>query len=286
MPNALRFTLIIVVILILVLIITVIVAAVLFNRHAEQEARQVLSTASPQDKEIIQQSDLEGLPPCVQKWMERSGVVGQEKIHTVRLTQTGRMRNEEGKPWMPIAAVQYTNVDRPGFVWIAKVKAAPLINLYGRDKYYQGHGNMLIKLLALIPVVNAQPCRELDQGAMLRFLCEMIWYPSAAINDYIKWEDINAHSAKATMTWQGVSAFMVFNFNEQGDMISNIGPRYQEVKGDYILNDWSGVARQYREFNGIRILNQADVIWRYKTGDFNWLQIEVTDIDYNPSTLY
>ncbi len=37
-------------------------------------------------------------------------------------------------------------------------------------------------------------------------------YPSAALNDYIKWEEIDEHSARAAMTWQGVSGSMVFTF--------------------------------------------------------------------------
>lgn len=286
MPNALRTTLIIFFVFILILIAAVVIAGFIFNREGDKDALDVLSTANLEQKEIIRESDLAGLPPCVKKWMKRSGVIGKEKIHTVRLVQTGRLRNEQGKPWMPVEAVQYINVDKPGFVWKAKVKAAPLVYLLGRDMYYQGHGSMVIKLLALLPVVNTKSAMEIDQGSMVRFMAEMIWYPSAALNDYIKWEDIDSHSARATMTWQGVKASMVFNFNDQGELVSNVAPRYQEVNGNYVLHDWGGIAREYHEFNGIRIPNKSDVVWKYKSGDFNWLQIEVTDIDFNQSGLY
>ncbi len=109
----------------------------------------------------------------------------------------------------------------------------------------------------------------------------MIWYPSAALQEYITWEEINDYSARATMTWQGVSADMVFYFNEQGDMISNLGSRYQEVNGHFELHDWGGTARAYKDFSDIRLQNKADVIWKYETGDFNWLQIEVTEVKFN-----
>jgi hypothetical protein len=145
---------------------------------------------------------------------------------------------------------------------------------------------MVIKQLALLPVVNTKSGMEIDQSTMVRFMAEMIWYPSAALNDYIKWEGIDSHSARATMTWQGVKASMVFHFNDQGDLVSNVAPRYQEVNGNYVLHDWGGIAREYRDFNGIRIPNKSDVVWKYKTGDFNWLQIEVTDIDFNQPGLY
>ncbi|MEN6349517.1 MAG: DUF6544 family protein, partial [Syntrophomonas sp.] len=237
-------------------------------------------------KETIKKSDLAGLPPCVQKWLERSGIVGKEKIHTVRLIQSGRMRTEEGKPWMPMEAVQYINVDNPGFIWRAKVKPAPFINLVGKDKYCQGQGSMLIKLLALFPVVDAQSGKEINQGSLLRFLAEMAWYPSAALNDYIKWEEINEHSAKATMTWQGTSASMVFYFDEQGDFNSSLARRYREADGKFVLDDWGGIARGYQEFNGVRISNKLDVTWKLKSGDFNWMQVQVTRIDYNQPEIF
>lgn len=286
MSYAWRIGLVAVLALILITVAAVVTASALLNRRTDKEALEVLSTVPLEPREMIEQADLAGLPHCVQKWMERSGVVGKEKIRTVRLTQRGRMRLEEGKPWMPVEAVQYINVDEPGFVWKAKVKAAPLINLVGRDKYYQGHGSMQFRLLGLVPIVDARPGKEMDQSTLLRYLAEMIWYPTAALNDYITWEEIDAHSARATMTWQGVSASMVFRFNDEGDMVSSVARRYREVNGEFVLDDWGGVARGYKEFNGIRISNKSDVIWKYKTGDFNWLQIEVTDIDFNQKALY
>lgn len=286
MLSTLKILFIIILFLILILVTVIAIANVLFNRRADNEAREVLSSAELDQKDIIQQSALKGLPLCVQNWMQRSGVVGQEKIHTVRLIQKGRMRLKPDKAWMPIEAVQYINVDKPGFVWKARVKMAPLIYLQGKDRYFNGHGSMQIKLFSLLTVVNSQLSEEMDQSTLVRYLAEMMWYPSAALNKYINWEEVNANSARATMCWQGVKASMLFNFNEDGDVINSMASRYQEVKGKFILNDWGGVPREYRVFKGIRLANKSDVVWIYTNGDFNWLQIEVTDIDFNPVGLY
>lgn len=286
MPNGWRITLTVLLGLIIAVVVAVTIAGGLFNRRGDKEARSILRTTQLESKNIIRRSDLTGLPSCVQKWLERSDAVGKEKIHTVRLTQTGRMRTEQGKPWMPVKAVQYINVDEPGFVWKARVNAAPLINMVGRDEYYQGHGSMVIKLWSLVPVVKTRPGKEIDQSTLVRFMAEMIWYPTAALNDYIEWEGIDANSARAVMSWHGVEATMVFNFDDNGDIVNTVAPRYQEVNGAYVLHDWGGIVREYREFNGIRIPNKSDVVWKYQTGDFNWLQVEITDIDFNMTELY
>jgi hypothetical protein len=74
---------------------------------------------------------------------------------------------------------------------------------------------------------------------------------------------------------------MVFSFNEQGDMTSNVGSRYQEVNRRFELHNWGGTAREYKDFSDIRLQNKSDIIWKYETGDFNWLQLEVTKVEFN-----
>lgn len=105
---------------------------------------------------------------------------------------------------MSAEAEQYFTTDQPGFVWTAVVKMAPL-HFTGRDKYAEGHGSMLIRLFSIFPVAAASG-KEMDQGALLRYLAEMQWFPSAALNRYIQWEEIDSFSAKATMSDQGVTA--------------------------------------------------------------------------------
>ncbi|MFP3361349.1 DUF6544 family protein, partial [Planococcus sp. SIMBA_143] len=58
---------------------------------------------------------------------------------------------------------------------------------------------------------------EIDQGTMLRYLAETIWFPSAALNDYIIWKHIDENNAEATMTYGDISATGVFTFNSEGD---------------------------------------------------------------------
>jgi hypothetical protein len=65
-------------------------------------------------------------------------------------------------------AEQWFKTEEPGFIWVAKVKFAPGIHLAARDKYEDGRGQMIIKLLSLIPVSRAEG-KEIDQGAMVRY---------------------------------------------------------------------------------------------------------------------
>ena len=47
---------------------------------------------------------------------------------------------------------------------------------------------------------------KVDQGALLRYLNETMWFPAAALSPYITWQDKNANSATATMSYESVTA--------------------------------------------------------------------------------
>jgi len=283
-----RVAVIIVGILAVLIILFFVVSAAassLFNRQVKKEVKELFENNPGHKKEIVTKADLAGLPQCVQRWLERSQVIGKERANTVRLKQRGVMRLKEDQPWMPVEAEQYFTVDEPGFIWKARVRMNPLIYFAGKDKYDQGKGEMNIKVLSLIPVVNARG-NEMDQGALLRYLAEMVWFPSAALNSYLKWEEIDANSARVTMSYQGVTDSGIYTFDDNGDIVSFFARRYREENGRYILTDWGGVTKGYNEFNGVRISSQTDVIWKLETGDFTWFQCEITDIEYNKPLLY
>jgi hypothetical protein len=252
----------------------------LFLKDAEKDVKRLYKDFNKENKKIIDKEDLKDLPYPVQNWLLHSNVIGKEEIVTVRLKQEGRMRTKKNGPWMPTKAEQYFTVDQPGFVWIADVKMAPFIHLSGIDTYHAGKGKMKIKVLSLIPVVDAKG-PEMDSSTMMRYLAEMMWFPTAALSPNIKWEKIDQNSASATMENNGVSISGIFHFNENGDILRFIGKRFREMNGQYILNDWGGINKEYKEFEGIRIPSKTEVTWFEEDGEFNWFEIEITEMQYN-----
>lgn len=89
---------------------------------------------------------------------------------------------------------------------------------------------MLIKLLSLITVADSKE-EKIDQGTLLRYLAEMVWFPTAAVNDYIQWEELDSSSARATMNYGGIIASGIFNFNSQGEVINFVAEKYMEKDG-------------------------------------------------------
>ncbi len=252
-----------------------------FHTMVQKELKSLANLTIP-EKKVLTKEMIETLPLVVQKWMQRSNVLGKEIVQTVYLEQTGEMRTTPDSKWMPFEANQWFTTGEPGFIWIVDVKAAPGIHLKGRDKYEDGKGHMLIKLLSLFTVADATGS-ETDQGTLLRYLAEIIWFPSAAVYDYIKWEQIDPQTAKATMTFCGITASGFFKFDMNNDVISFEARRYFDRKDGATLEGWFIEADPdgYKEFNGIRIPARGTVTWRLKEGDYTWLKLEIEDIQYN-----
>ena len=139
---------------------------------------------------------------------------------------------------------------------------------------------MLIKVLSLVKVADAKG-KEIDQGTMLRYLAETMWFPSAALSRYIKWEEVDAGSARATMTYGGITASGVFTFNPMGEVISFVAQRYGKFNERYLMKTWAVNTWEHKEFNGIRIPAAGEVIWKLETGDYTWYRFEIKDIEYN-----
>jgi len=252
-----------------------------FNRMVRQELAAFLPARLPEG-EMVTPGRIAHLPEPVQRWLVRSGVVGREEIHLVHLRQRGEMLNKPGGPWLPVDSEQYFRTAEPGFIWIADVRMMPLLHLAGRDMYQDGRGRMVIKLASLLPVVNASGA-ETDQGTTLRWLAETVWFPSAALSPHITWEAVDSLSARATMSYGGVTAAGLFTFTPEGDFSSFIADRYYYRKEGSTLEPWQVKVEEggYGELGGIRMPLRCSVTWRLKEGDFTWYKLVIESAEYD-----
>lgn len=250
-----------------------------FDHMAKAELTSFLTSPTPTSATISKEK-IATLPPVVQRWLERSNVVDKPTIKRVHLFQKGEMRTAPDGKWMPVTAEQWFNTNPPGFIWLADVSMMPMVHLAGRDKYVDGRGHMLIKALSLVPVADSRG-EKIDQGSMLRYLGELIWFPTAAVNDYLTWTEIDSTSAKATISHGGISAEGVFFFDKNGDMTAFEADRYYDRKGTATLERWRIEAKAWQEFEGVRMPVAFEVSWKLKEGDFTWFKLEVTNVIYD-----
>jgi hypothetical protein len=252
-----------------------------FERRAGEEVRALVALSSrAATLEPAMAKDLDNLPSPIRRWLERSGAAARTRPHAVRLRQRGEIRTSADGAWMPATAEQHFSVNPPGFVWRIETTMAKIVPIVGRDKYADGKGHMLIAAAGLVKVVDATG-HEIDQGSMLRFLAEIMWFPSAALAPYIEWKAIDETNAEATMRYAGVTASATFSFDETGRMTGISARRYMGSWGSAKLELWVGTIRSWKVFQGIEVPNAGSVVWKLASGDFDYYRWEVLDIEYD-----
>ncbi|WP_340152923.1 DUF6544 family protein [uncultured Marivirga sp.] len=252
-----------------------------FKHKVNQERISLFENAEIQSQEIVTEKALADLPLIVQKWLTKSGIIGKKFISNVHLVQELQLKlKPEQANWNNGTAEQYFTVQPPAFNWNINAEMNSILRVVGRDEFVDGEGEMIIRLLSLIPVATAKNDEKIDQASLQRYLAEIVWFPSASLSQYIKWETIDDYSARATMEYKGTKGSGEFHFDRNGNFEKFVAMRYQDIN-DANPTEWSVRATKIEEKNGIKIPVECEASWKVENARWTWLKLKITDIQYN-----
>ena len=255
----------------------------LFQQKIDTEVEGILKETSEISLAPITEVSIKSLPPPVQSWLKQSGILGKPPIRVLKMAQEYQMKlKPDQTDWYKAKAEQYSTTFPPAFVWTADMKMMPLLYAFGRDKFIDGQGEMLFKLLSLIPVAKDGYNDQINESALQRYLGEIVWNPSAAVMDYITWEEIDQSSAKATMKFQNTSGSGIFHFDQNGRLTHFVAERYMGAGSDAKKYFWVVLALEYATFDGITLPSKCNATWKLENGDWTWAEFEVTQVQFNP----
>lgn len=252
-----------------------------FQNSIQTEITAILNNTNAQNESILTEEDIKDLPKPIKRWLNRSGAIGKPLINVGKVIQRAKLKMKpEQKGWLSANAVQFSTIDTPSFLWAVDVEMNSLIGFQGRDKFVDGKGEMLIKVNSLINVVNEKG-EKLDEGTMQRYLGEMVWFPSLALNPYITWKEVNDTMATATMEYKETKASGTFYFNENGDFVKYTAMRFKDNNKDAKRYEWILSVKGYSTFEGITVPSRMTATWKLENEDWTWLKLEVMDLKYN-----
>ena len=250
-----------------------------FTRLVRRDVQALRARASPGRAGVVTEEMLADLPEPVRRYLRYAGVVGRPFPGTIRLHQKGRMRPAPSQPWMPLDAEEHYSVQPPGFVWAGTARLGALPVARARDMYADGTGRMLVKVASLWPVADASG-EQMDQGGMMRYLSEMIWFPAAFLADNISFEAVDDSSARVTLTDHGRTATGTLFFDTEGRVTDFVAKRYR-TPGASSPETWSTPVTGYGEFEGLRLPSRGKAIYRLPGGDLEYINVTVTEVHYD-----
>jgi hypothetical protein len=230
---------------------------------------------------VYREADLAGLPDPVQRYFRNVLRDGQPLPAGARVSHEGSFRS--GDRWQPMKTTQVFSTYPPGFVWDARIRMAPGVDVRVRDAYLAGTGSMRAEVLALVSVMDAHGAPELDAGALQRYLGEAIWFPPALLPGRgVVWSAIDDSTARAALTDGKTTVSLDFRFNSQGEITGcYTGARYREVQGAYEPTPWGSRCWNYAERGGMRIPLEAEVEWYLPEGPQPYWRGRITEITYD-----
>jgi hypothetical protein len=136
------------------------------------------------------------------------------------------------------------------------------------------------KLAGLFTVFDVRG-EELDQATMIRYLNEIMWFPTAFLGENIAWQEIDDQSAEVTFTDGGKSVSARMAFDDEGRLTNFTTMRYREVEGEFSLDPWSTPMTEYGERAGLNLPVRGQAVWHLPSGDLPYADLEIMEVEYN-----
>ncbi len=269
---------------ILAIILTVVILGACRWRTATRELYSRLNAARLETGiRVFDSRELEDLPAPVQRYFRQVLKDGQPLIAAARIEHTGIFNmSQTGNKWRPFTSREQIVTQRPGFVWDARIRMAPVMTMFVHDAYLAGQGLLAARLFGLLRAMEQSSTPELAQGELIRFLAEGTWYPTVLLpSQGVSWESINDTRAGAHFTDGGTSVKLEFDFDEEGLISSVRSPgRYRLVDGVQVATPWQGRFWDYELKDDIMIPHEGEAAWLLPEGPRTYWRGRIKRIEY------
>jgi hypothetical protein len=230
--------------------------------------------------------ELDGLPAPVQRYFLRVLKDGQLMVGTARLTHRGTFNLGQSEPrWSDFTSDQVVTTRRPGFDWDARIVVARGLTVRVHDAYVAGEGRLSAKLMGLVTVADMQGTPAAAQGELMRYLAEAPWYPTALLpSQGPRWQAIDDHSARATLTDGTTTVSLVFGFGADGLIQTIQADARARTVGERIeMTPWRVRLWGYAPRDNALIPLDGEVAWLLPQGPYPYWRGHIESISLEPA---
>lgn len=230
---------------------------------------------------LVTAKELEPLPPLIQRYLVRVGIVGKPHVQGFISRYVGRFRNGFDAPWMEFHSEQHNFVNPSArfFFMRASWKGIPTV---GFHSFTNHEARMRIRVASLFDVVDARG-PEMNQGETVTIFNDLcLQAPGALVDLPVRWTTVDAQSVRGVFTRGDQTVSAVLTFNEEGDLVDFVSEdRFHSADGKtYVKMPWSTPVRGYRDSYGIRLPARGDATWKTPQGDFVYGEFNLVEMVY------
>ncbi|MBC2839775.1 DUF6544 family protein [Robiginitalea sp. SC105] len=207
-------------------------------------------------------ANLEGLPGPVRRYLALVLEEGQQLVSRVQMRHSGRIKLGSGK-WAWFRSKQQVSPLSREFIWDARVRFLPFLDVRVCDAFIRGRGVLSARLLGWFSVAREPGSPELDQGELLRFFAEAAWYPTAWLpSQGVVWQEMDAFNARATLKENDMELSLQVTFGPD-NLIHRVyaEKRFRRAGDRQVATPWEGSLWDYELHEGMLVPAYAEVSW-------------------------
>jgi hypothetical protein len=124
----------------------------------------------------------------------------------------------------------------------------------------------------------------LDQGALVRLLGELTWAPSTLRDGrYVRWEPVDAESARAFLTVNGRQVSAVFHFGADGLPEGFTAERFRDMGPGKpaVLAPFRGRCLDWRQIGEVRVPFRVEGAWVIDGQPFTFADFRVERVEHD-----
>ncbi|MEJ7929803.1 DUF6544 family protein [Ramlibacter sp. AN1015] len=252
------------------------------ERQADLAWDQLLGAAAA-PSERFHPSMVAGLPEPAQRFFAYAIQPGTQLSAAVEITMEGELSlgTKEDPKYQPMRARQLL-VSPHGLVWRVQAGSGWL-RMSGSDGMVQGRSWTRFWLFGLVPIVRAGDSPDHSRASFGRVVAEAaIWSPASVLPQAnVQWRELDADTARATVTHRGMVQEVDIRVNAQGQPLWVRIPRWTDAnpQKEFRVQPFGGELSDFRQVGGYRLPFRVDGGNFFGTDDyFPFYRARVRDI--------
>ncbi len=254
----------------------------LTDNFVESQIEDLFESASEVNSHDFDSLRFDHLPIPVTNYFSFSILNRAALPKTAKISQKAFYRTEQNAEFKELNAVQYYSLSPPGFIWDAEFSNSGLLSMRSIDSYFNGEGNIQIKLLGGITVTD-QTGEHIDRSMLSRWLSESVLFPTALLpRDSLKWSQIDSTTSAVQFTDNGITVSAEVKFNKDGSIASlKSEDRVFYTRSGY--RDAVNITHysDYKVFENFRVPTKLKIEWIYDDQKIEFAKIEIINIQYD-----
>ena len=247
------------------------------SAHFEKDV-QALFASSAGERKTVRMETGDRLPDPVRKYMRFALKEGIPVPGTARLVHGGRFKTSLDGGWADIRGEEYFLCSKPGFLWRGFLTGASAV-----DRYVGGSGSLSIYLFSVVKIMEGKG-PAYDQGELLRWLGEALWFPTALFYcDGVEWRDAGNDRAELVLKDGGLEVSYQVFFAPDGKITRVEAMRYMNGKR---MEKWVGRCSEWAEVSGMMIPRRIEGGWGIGGKEMMYADFTLERIEYDVKELF